>query len=59
MASEPPTGVSPDVVITTLATIEAFGEINNHPRPQLDAILARARAQLEGTPASPPGPPTP
>jgi len=53
------TGISTDRVTAILAEIEAFGEINNHPRPGLDAILERAKNKLEGTPAGTGGPPTP
>lgn len=54
-----PTGISQANVIKTLAGLRAFGEIMNVPGPQLDGILAAARAELERKPDSPPGPPAP
>lgn len=53
-----PTGIPTSEVVAILAVLEAFGEIMNHPRPNLDAILEKAQDQLLGRrPPGPPGPP--
>lgn len=58
MAAEEPTGISTSEVVAILTVLEAFGEIMNHPRPNLDKILERAQDVLEGRgPPGPPGPP--
>ena len=57
-----PTGISSSEVRKTLAGLRALGEIMDVPTPRLDAILARARSELEelrGPPAPPTPPPTP
>jgi len=60
--AEIPVGLSESEVIRTLAIIEANGEINGIPPPQLEAILEKARAKMElktQRPIVPPGPPGP
>jgi len=42
------TGVSPSEILTLLTNLEAQGEINNVPPSQLDPIIAKARAALNG-----------
>jgi len=48
--------VSNSEIITTMASLEAMGEINNIPPVQLDAILAKALAELETGKKLPPTP---
>jgi len=58
VAAGDPIGISVAEVEKTIIELRAFGEIMNVAPPQLDLILGRARAELEGRgPPSPPGPP--
>lgn len=50
-----PTGLSEKEIIAALTVIEADAEIGNVPPPQRQAILDRARKQLELKPGAPPG----
>ena len=54
-----PTGIAADKVQEALVLLRAWGEINGVPLPQLDAILDKARKDLEFKPDFPPGPPGP
>jgi len=54
-----PTGISFQERRKILAELEALGEIQNVPPPQLDPILAKAKAKLEAQPTPPAKPPTP
>jgi len=53
-----PTGIGGSVLRRILVQLQAEGEINNVPPPQLDAILDKARKGLTLKPG-PPGPPGP
>jgi len=54
-----PTGISDQEKRKILAELEATGEIANVPPPQLDPIIAKARATLTAQPTPPAKPPTP
>jgi len=54
-----PTGISFQERRKILAELEAMGEIQNVPPPQLDPILAKAKAKLLEQPTPPAKPPTP
>jgi len=54
-----PTGISSSEVRRILAELEAEGEIQNVPPPQLDPILLKARLKLTEQPTPPVKPPTP
>jgi len=49
-----PVGLSETEIIRTLAIIEAQGEIQNVPSPQLSLILDKARKKMELKPSTPP-----
>lgn len=53
-----PTGISGPKVRQTIVGLRAFGEIMGVPGPQLEAILDKARVELEFKPDNP-GPPPP
>jgi len=55
--ADAPVGLSEKEVIRTITALRAFGEIMNVAPPQLDTILAKAKASLELKPAPPVRPP--